>query len=124
MANIHSDPLRLDDLLRYVPPAYPKTDGDVEFITVALQRNFVFANALDDEAVSRKRELRLIVDAFEPHSVRDAGVTILSADSAGDHFYILRKGCADYRGGAVDPSTGERRGVEVRSSRTLCSIHP
>ncbi|KAL3783671.1 hypothetical protein ACHAW5_007500, partial [Stephanodiscus triporus] len=105
MGNICSDPLQ-DDLHQYEPPVYPKTDDDVEFITINLQRNFVFANALSDDPASRKRDMKLIVDAFESHSVRDAGVTILSANSVGDYFYILREGCVNYNG--VDPRTGKR----------------
>jgi CRP-like cAMP-binding protein/tRNA A-37 threonylcarbamoyl transferase component Bud32 len=106
MCHMASEPLSQDDLLHYVPPTYPKTDDDVEFITIALQRNFVFANALSDEAMSRKREFKLIVDAFESYSVRDAGITILSANAVGDYFYILKSGCVEYR--TVDPNTGRK----------------
>ena len=114
MCHMSSEPLLQDDLLHYQPPVYPKTDDDVEFITIALQRNFVFANALSDEAMSRKREFKLIVDAFESYSVRDAGITILSANAVGDYFYILKSGCVEYI--SADPNTG-RRAVVGRAFR-------
>ena len=45
--NIHSAPLQAT--LAYECPVYPKGKEDAEFISIALQRNFVFANALSDE---------------------------------------------------------------------------
>ena len=54
MQNIHSSPLQAT--MHYEAPIYPKSEKDAEFISVSLQRNFVFANALSDEDVSRKRE--------------------------------------------------------------------
>ena len=95
MQNIHSSPLQ--DILHYTAPVYPKSDKDGEFIEISLQRNFVFANALSDEETSRKREMKQIVDAFEPYTVGDVGVTILSAGSVGDYFYILKEGCIEYK---------------------------
>lgn len=79
MQNIHSSPLQCT--LDYSPPIYPKSESDIDFISIALQRNFVFANSLSDEDVSRKREMKQIVDAFESYTVSDVGVTILSAGS-------------------------------------------
>ncbi|KAL7532188.1 hypothetical protein ACHAXR_006670 [Thalassiosira sp. AJA248-18] len=95
MQNIHSSPLQCT--LDYSPPIYPKSESDIDFISIALQRNFVFANSLSDEDVSRKREMKQIVDAFESYTVSDVGVTILSAGSVGDYFYILKEGCVEYK---------------------------
>ncbi len=95
MHNVYSSPLQAT--LEYESPVYSKSDKDVEFISVALQRNFVFANALSDEDVIRKKEMKQIVDAFEKHSVADPGVTILSAGRVGDYFYILKEGLVEYK---------------------------
>ena len=105
MANIHSSPLQAT--IHYTAPVYNKSDKDAEFIEISLQRNFVFANALSDEDTSRKREMKQIIDAFEPYTVRDMGVTILSAGSVGDYFYILKEGCVEYK------STNQRGNREV-----------
>jgi len=104
MQNIHSSPLQAT--LHYESPVYPKSEKDVEFISIALQRNFVFANALSDEDVSRKREMKQIVDAFEKHTVTEYGVTILSAGEVGDYFYILKEGCVEYQN--INLATNEK----------------
>ena len=103
MQNIHSSPLQAT--LNYAAPVYPKSEKDIEFISIALQRNFVFANALSDEDVSRKREMKQIVDAFEGYTVNEVGKTILSAGEVGDYFYILKEGCVEYKN--VNPATGK-----------------
>jgi len=103
MHNIYSSPL--EATLAYESPVYPKSEKDVDFISVALQRNFVFANALSDGEVERKKEMKQIVDAFEKHSVSDVGVTILSAGQVGDYFYILKEGCVEYKN--INLTTGE-----------------
>lgn len=108
--NIHSSPL-LEFDITYTPPVFPKSREDMEFISLALQRNFVFANALSDDDIIRKREMKMVVDAFEDHIVRFKGEVILNAIDVGDYFYILRGGSVryynDYR-----PSTsqGDRLG--------------
>eukprot|EP01082_Thalassiosira_pseudonana_P008397 g7601.t1 g7601 contig24:1019328-1022422(+) len=108
--NVHSSPL-LEFDITYTPPVFPKSREDMEFISLALQRNFVFANALSDDDIIRKREMKMVVDAFEDHIVRFKGEVILNAIDVGDYFYILRGGSVryynDYR-----PSTsqGDRLG--------------
>mmetsp|Transcript_2908 Transcript_2908/g.5294 ORF Transcript_2908/g.5294 Transcript_2908/m.5294 type:complete len:947 (+) Transcript_2908:140-2980(+) len=104
MHNIYSSPL--EATLAYESPVYPKSEKDVDFISVALQRNFVFANALSDGEVERKKEMKQIVDAFEKHSVADVGVTILSAGKVGDYFYILKEGCVEYKN--INATSGEK----------------
>jgi len=105
MANIHSSPLQAT--AHYTAPVYPKSNKDVEFIEISLQRNFVFANALSDEETNRKREMKLIVDAFESYTVSEVGSTILSAGSVGDYFYILKEGCVEYK------NRNQRGNIEV-----------
>lgn len=95
MANIYSAPLPEFDIT-YTPPVFPKTDSDVEFISIALQRNFVFANALSDDDVVRKREMKQVVDAFEPYRVKYSGELILSHKEVGEYFYILKEGSVRY----------------------------
>mmetsp|Transcript_10710 Transcript_10710/g.16142 ORF Transcript_10710/g.16142 Transcript_10710/m.16142 type:complete len:142 (-) Transcript_10710:8-433(-) len=57
MQNIYSTPLTAT--LHYTPPLYPKSSTDEKFISLAIQRNFVFANALiTEEESSRKREIQ------------------------------------------------------------------
>ena len=108
--NIHSDPIqRIESIIQYwEPPIYHKSKSDEEFITLALQRNFVFANALSDEPISRKRELTLIVNAFEYYTVSEEGVTILDSTTVGDHFYILKEGSVDYMS-SIDTTTTTTR---------------
>ena len=100
LQNIHSTPFGLT--VGYTPPSYAKSESDAEFISIALQRNFVFANALSDEDHARRREERLIVDAFEPY-VANVGDVILSGDVVGDYFYILKEGIINY----MDVNTGK-----------------
>jgi len=124
MQNIHSSPLLAS--LHYTAPVYEKSEKDAEFISIALQRNFVFANALNDEETSRKREMKQIVDAFEQFTVSQVGVTVLSADSVGDYFYILKGGCIEYKN--VNVSTGEREVVGLakrpgQSFGELCLLY-
>ena len=88
MHNVFSTPLSNIDL-SYSPPSFAKSEKDAEFISLALQRNFVFANALSDEDHAGRREKRLIVDAFEPYSCIKGDV-ILKDDTVGDYFYILK----------------------------------
>ena len=107
MNNIHSSPVEATP--HYEAPVYPKTDAEADFISVALQRNFIFANALSDEDTIRKREMRQIVDAFERHEVAEPGTIILSASEVGDCFYILKEGCVEYRG--LNPNTGKQEVV-------------
>ena len=93
MQNIHATPFSAN--MSYTPPSFAKSEKDAEFISLALQRNFVFANALSDEDHARRREERLIVDAFEPYMAKSSDV-ILSSDAVGDYFYILKEGSVDY----------------------------
>jgi cAMP-dependent protein kinase regulator len=95
MANIYSAPLPEFDIT-YTPSVFPKTDSDVEFISIALQRNFVFANALSDDDVVRKREMKQVVDAFEPYRVKYSGELILSHKEVGEYFYIVKEGSVRY----------------------------
>jgi len=97
LCNIHSSPLPEFDIT-YTPPVFPKTNEDVQFISLALQRNFVFANALSDDDNIRKIEMKQVVDAFEPYAVKEAGEVILNQASTGDHFYILKEGSVRYYG--------------------------
>ncbi|KAL7541237.1 hypothetical protein ACHAWF_006882 [Thalassiosira exigua] len=120
MQNIHASPLVAT--AHYEAPVYPKSEEDADFISVSLQRNFVFANALSDEDTSRKREMKRIVDAFERHTVRQKGVTILSAGEVGDYFYILREGCVEYR----DPQSRKQVGRAKRPGQSfgeLCLLY-
>mmetsp|Transcript_31260 Transcript_31260/g.71545 ORF Transcript_31260/g.71545 Transcript_31260/m.71545 type:complete len:944 (+) Transcript_31260:385-3216(+) len=94
LCNIHSAAVEFD--ITYNPPVYPKSADDADFISLALQRNFVFANALSDDEEVRKREMKQVVDAFEEYAVRDPGKIILSHKEAGGHFYILREGSVRY----------------------------
>eukprot|EP00985_Skeletonema_marinoi_P016649 scaffold8993_cov207-Skeletonema_marinoi.AAC.5 len=72
MQNIYSTPLTAT--LHYTPPLYPKSSTDEKFISLAIQRNFVFANALiTEEESSRKREIQQIVNAFELYTVSMPG---------------------------------------------------
>jgi len=93
--NIHSSPLPEFDIT-YTPPIFPKSKEDEQFISLALQRNFVFANALSDDDNIRKREMKQVVDAFESYTVQQSGEVILDHGSTGDHFYILHKGSVRY----------------------------
>mmetsp|Transcript_13552 Transcript_13552/g.32822 ORF Transcript_13552/g.32822 Transcript_13552/m.32822 type:complete len:974 (+) Transcript_13552:235-3156(+) len=95
LCNIHSSPLPEFDIT-YTPPIFPKSKEDVQFINLALQRNFVFANALSDDDNTRKREMKQVVDAFEAYTVQYAGEIILNHASTGDHFYILKEGSVRY----------------------------
>ena len=95
MANIYSSPLPEFDIT-YTPPVIPKTEADDEFISIALQRNFVFANALSDDDVVRKREIKQVVDAFEQYRVKYSGEVILSHTDVGEYFYILKEGSVRY----------------------------
>ena len=120
MSNIHSDPIQqIESILHYEPPIYPKSNTDEEFITLALQRNFVFANALSDEEVSRKRELTLIVNAFEYYTVSDVGVTILSSTTVGDYFYILKEGSVNYMSMDTATTTTAARSSSGRSNNKV-----
>jgi CRP-like cAMP-binding protein len=94
MANIYSSPRELD--ITYTPPVIPKSDADAEFISIALQRNFVFANALSEDDVIRKREMKQVVDAFESHRVKYCGELILNHAEVGEYFYILKEGSVRY----------------------------
>jgi len=94
LCNIHSQAVEFD--ITYVPPVYPKTADDAEFISLALQRNFVFANALSDDDNIRKREMKQVVDAFEAYAVQHAGVVILNHNETGDYFYVLKEGSVRY----------------------------
>ena len=98
LCNIHSSPLEEFDIT-YQPPVFPKSEKDSQFISLSLQRNFVFANALSDDENVRKMEMKQIIDAFEPHSVKYAGELILDHSSTGDHFYILKEGSVRYFNG-------------------------
>jgi CRP-like cAMP-binding protein len=115
--NIHSDPIQqIESIIQYwEPPVHQKSKSDEEFITLALQRNFVFANALSDETISRKRELTLIVNAFEYYTVSEGGVTILDSTTVGDHFYILKEGSVDYMS-SIDTTTTTTTTTTSRSS--------
>ncbi|KAL7517982.1 hypothetical protein ACHAWX_002850 [Stephanocyclus meneghinianus] len=95
MANIYSSPLPEFDIT-YTPPVFPKSEADAEFISIALQRNFVFANALSDDDVTRKREIKQVVDAFELHKVRYHGEVILSHKEVGEYFFIVKEGSVRY----------------------------
>jgi serine/threonine protein kinase/CRP-like cAMP-binding protein len=99
MQNIYSSPLTAT--LHYTPPSYPKSPSDEKFISLAIQRNFVFANALifetHEEEASRKRELQSIVNAFELYTVKEVGTVILRGDCVGDYFYILKEGLVEYK---------------------------
>eukprot|EP00986_Skeletonema_menzelii_P006302 scaffold2378_cov152-Skeletonema_menzelii.AAC.20 len=95
MTNIHSSPLDEFDIT-YQPPVYPKSDDDQSFISLSLQRNFVFANALSDDEIVRKREMKQVVDAFEYHAVKYSGEMIMNHRDAGDYFYILKEGSVRY----------------------------
>jgi len=95
LCNIHSSPLEEFDIT-YQPPIYPKSDKEETFISLSLQRNFVFANALSDDDNIRKMEMKQIVDAFEHYSVKYTGEVILNHNETGDHFYILKEGSVRY----------------------------
>ena len=95
LCNIHSSPLPEFDIT-YNPPIYPKIKDNIQFISLALQRNFVFANALSDDDSIRKREMKQIVDAFEAYTVKKAGEVILSSAFTGDYFYVLHEGSVRY----------------------------
>ena len=95
LCNIHSSPLPEFDIT-YTPPIYPKSEKDVQFISLALQRNFVFANALSDDDNIRKREMKQVVDAFEAYSVQYSGEVILDHANTGDFFYVLKEGSVRY----------------------------
>lgn len=95
LCNIHSSPLPEFDIT-YTPPVYPKNQQEEQFISLSLQRNFVFANALSDDDNIRKREMKQVVDAFELYAVKLAGEVILNHAFTGDHFYILKEGSVRY----------------------------
>ena len=95
LCNIHSSPLDEFDIT-YQPPVYPKSDEEQSFISLSLQRNFVFANALSDDEIVRKREMKQVVDAFEYHAVKYSGEMIMNHKDAGDYFYILKEGSVRY----------------------------
>jgi len=95
LCNIHSSPLDEFDIT-YQPPVYPKSDEEQSFISLSLQRNFVFANALSDDEIVRKREMKQVVDAFEYHAVKYSGEMIMNHRDAGDYFYILKEGSVRY----------------------------
>jgi CRP-like cAMP-binding protein len=95
LCNIHSSPLTEFDIT-YQPPVYPKSESEQEFISLSLQRNFVFANALSDDEIVRKREMKQVVDAFEYHAVKYSGTMILNHMETGDYFYILKEGSVRY----------------------------
>ena len=95
LCNIHSSPLDEFDIT-YQPPVYPKSQEEQEFISLSLQRNFVFANALSDDEIVRKREMKQVVDAFEYHAVTYSGEMIMNHKDAGDYFYILKEGSVRY----------------------------
>ena len=95
LCNIHSSPLDEFDIT-YQPPVYPKSDDEQSFISLSLQRNFVFANALSDDEIVRKREMKQVVDAFEYHAVKHSGEMIMNHRDAGDYFYILKEGSVRY----------------------------
>jgi protein kinase A len=113
MQNIYSSPL--STTIHYTPPTYPKTPSDERFITLSIQRNFVFANAInlitDAEESCRQRELQQIVDAFELVVIQRVGEVILRGDCVGDYFYILKEGIVEYR--------VEDGGKEVGGYRTI-----
>ena len=118
--NIHSAPLQAT--LAYECPVYPKGKEDAEFISIALQRNFVFTNALSDEDVSRKREMTQILEAFEKHRVSRTGVTILKATEVEDYFYILEEGCVEYKN--TDPATIKSQVISMakRPGQSFCKL--
>eukprot|EP00956_Cyclotella_meneghiniana_P010788 scaffold15090_cov50-Cyclotella_meneghiniana.AAC.7 len=118
MHNVFSTPLSNIDL-SYSPPSFAKSEKDAEFISLALQRNFVFANALSDEDHARRREERLIVDAFEPYSCIKGDV-ILKDDTVGDYFYILKEGIVDYITGGKVVRSAKRPG---QSFGELCLLY-
>ena len=93
---IYSSPLPSSLDLTYTPPVFPKSAEDAQFIALALQRNFVFANALSDDDVVRKREMKMVVDAFDSFAVKRVGEVILSKDDVGEYFYIVKEGCVRY----------------------------
>ena len=96
LCNIHSSPMTAEFDITYQPPVYPKSESDQEFISLSLQRNFVFANALSDDEIVRKREMKQVVDAFEYHAVKYSGTMILNHMETGDYFYILKEGSVRY----------------------------
>lgn len=122
MTNVFSAPADLTDPKSgglIAPPSFAKSEKDAEFIGLALQRNFVFANALSDEDHARRREERLIVDAFEPYATKP-GAVILSDDTVGDYFYILKEGSVDYVSNGKVVRTAKRPG---QSFGELCLLY-
>ena len=91
MANIHSGPPPEFDLA-YTSPIHPKSDDDLTFSLLELQRNLVFTDALSDHETVWKRELRQVVNAFEYYKLEQKIVLILSHGTTGDHFYISTEG--------------------------------
>jgi len=126
MQNIYSSPLTAT--LHYIPPTYPKSPTDEKFISLAIQRNFVFANALivTEEEASRKREIQQIVNAFELYTVNTPGEVILRGDCVGDYFYILKEGLVEYK--SHHDKTGVYRTIGVakkpgQSFGELCLLY-
>jgi cAMP-dependent protein kinase regulator len=72
------------DLTKYKPPVFNKSDAEVAIIQETVKKNFFF-----DDMTST--ELTAFIDAFEPFQVAK-GANIITQGEDGDYFYILGEG--------------------------------
>jgi cAMP-dependent protein kinase regulator len=84
--NVFAKPLDVAE--GYRPPVHEKSQDEIDFITSALQKNFVFENM-------SPRELKPLIMAFEKSQVA-SGATIISQGDAGDYFYIIQMGACSF----------------------------
>eukprot|EP00566_Odontella_aurita_P000411 CAMPEP_0113529652 /NCGR_PEP_ID=MMETSP0015_2-20120614/2512_1 /TAXON_ID=2838 /ORGANISM="Odontella" /LENGTH=868 /DNA_ID=CAMNT_0000428305 /DNA_START=333 /DNA_END=2939 /DNA_ORIENTATION=+ /assembly_acc=CAM_ASM_000160 len=87
LRNIFAAPIQVD--ADFEAPVHPKSDADAEFISAALEGNFVFSNLGKDES-------KTLVDAFEKTSI-SRGETVITQGEVGDYFYILQSGTVNFQ---------------------------
>ncbi|KAL3934727.1 MAG: hypothetical protein SGBAC_009616 [Bacillariaceae sp.] len=76
------------NLDQFVPPTYPKSDGDAKLLQEALRQNFVFENLNDSDE-------NKLIQAFEKMQVHQ-GQKIINQGDTGDYFYVIAEGAVRF----------------------------
>ena len=86
LANIFMSPVVIEE--NYVFPKFDKSPEDEDFISNAIQDNFIFADV-------EKKERKRLLDAFERHEAPE-GSKIITEGEVGDYFYIIQSGKVEF----------------------------
>lgn len=84
---ITSRPIDLEDA-NFVPPTYPKTAEQAEFLRKVLRDNFLF-NSYSD------KEMDMLIAAMQQENV-PAGSLVIEQGDVGDYYYVVNSGKIEY----------------------------